>query len=316
MNANIRKKSAILLLLVILLPLFSCASGGVQSEIRDENHYGGTGSSEGEKSPESIFDNMQNGADISERKIIKTVTLMLETKEFDSGIDMISRFAAENNGYIESSNVSGSSYGQSARQGARNATYRIRIPVDALETYISGIGENFNITSKKEDAEDISDTYYDIEARLNSLRTQEERLLDMLEKASTLEYMLELEDKLASVRYNIESLTASMRRYDNLVAYSTINITLREVIDYTSTADPKTFPQRMGVAFVESWRGFIIALGDFAVGLAYALPLLITLALILLIITLIVKGILNKRDKKLRDAYISQKADNNLDKKE
>ncbi|MBQ6580296.1 MAG: DUF4349 domain-containing protein, partial [Oscillospiraceae bacterium] len=73
----------------------------------------------------------------------------------------------------------------------------IRIPSSAMEVYIASVESIVNITSKSENARDISSSYYDIQARLESLKVQEERLLEMLKQSKDLEYLLKLEDKLS-----------------------------------------------------------------------------------------------------------------------
>ena len=57
---------------------------------------------------------------------------------------------------------------------------------------------------------------------MESLSLQEERLLDILEKAEKLTDVLELEQELADVRYQIETLTTTLNRYDQLISYSTV----------------------------------------------------------------------------------------------
>lgn len=300
-----RKTLALLLLLVLVAAfLIACSSnkGSHYVPIDDSNDYD-SGASNDEKP--GADPPVNNSGDVSDRKIVKTVTLSLETKKFDEAVRLIEQFVTDNNGYIESSNIAGSSYTQS-RAGARTAAYVIRVPVDALDNYVDAVGENFNVTEKKESAQDISDTYYDTESRLNAYMLQEERLLDMLQKATTLDYILQLEDKLASVRYNIESLTAKIRRYDNLVAYSTVNITLKEVMDYTLTEQPKTFFERWGTAFTEGWHSFAVATGEFVIGLTYALPVLLVLAAACVVLVLVVRAVNKRRQRKWETLLNSQ----------
>lgn len=298
-------KSLALILLIVLLTssIFACSAQNKGSQNYDLS----------DKANEYISSENENGAPIdsskidSNEKIIKTVTLSLETKKFDDAVKLLDQFILENDGYVASSNISGSSYSQSTYSNARTATFTIRIPAESLDVYIGSVSSNFNVVDKKENAQNISDTYYDTEARLNSYKLQEERLLDMLSKSSTLDYMIQLESRLADVRYNIESLTATIRRYDNLVSYSTVNITLREVLDYTNTEPPQTFFDRMGVAFTEGWKGFAVAMGDFLVGVTYALPVLTILAILVVAITLIVRKTSISRRQKHDELYNNTK---------
>ena len=72
--------------------------------------------------------------------------------------------------------------------------------------------------------------------RLETYAIEEERLLSMLEKATTVEEMIQLESRLSDIRYQIESLESRLRNWQNQVDYSTITIYLREVEELSDTA--------------------------------------------------------------------------------
>ena len=121
---------------------------------------------------------------------------------------------------------------------------------------MSGAGELGNVLSLNRRQEEITEAYYDTEARLTALKTQEERLLAIMEKAETLDDIIRLEDALSDVRYQIESLSGTMRRYDNLVEMATVEVSLREVESTTSVSGtPRTLGERIGQQFSESLRG-------------------------------------------------------------
>ncbi len=234
---------------------------------------------------------------LSGRKIIKTVNIVSETKELDNALARIEGEVAALGGYIQSSNTYGKSY---EKYSNRRANYTLRIPAESLSTFMSNIGGYVNITSKTEKVDDITDTYTDIEARLEALKTQETRLIELLAKAEKLEDIITLEERISYVRYEIESYEARIRNYNTLIAFSTVNIELAEVIDYTPEPikDP-TFGDRIGEAFRESWKDFAEGCKDFSVGLVYALPTLLVLAVIALVIVFIIVGIA-KRSRKNR----------------
>jgi hypothetical protein len=144
---------------------------------------------------------------------------------------------------------------------------------------LSGAGELGNVLSLNRRQEEITEAYYDTEARLTALKTQEERLLAIMEKAETLDDIIRLEDALSDVRYQIESLSGTMRRYDNLVEMATVEVSLREVESTTSVSGtPRTLGERIGQQFSESLRG----LGRFCEGvlvfLIGNLPVLLVIA--------------------------------------
>lgn len=238
------------------------------------------------------------------RKIIKTVNVVSETKELDTAIASIESTVASLGGYVQSSNTYGKSYESYSN---RRANYTLRIPAENLDAFMSTIGELLNVTSKTEKVDDITDTYTDIQARLTTLKTEETRLLELLAKAEKLADIITLEERISNVRYEIESYEARIRNYDTLIAFSTVNIEIAEVIDYTPEPikDP-TFGERIGKAFSESWNEFAENSKDFAVGFVYALPTLLVLAAIAICIVLVVVFAV-KRTKKYNIAPTENK---------
>lgn len=144
----------------------------------------------------------------ADRKMIKTMRISAETKSFDEAAASIETLTAELGGYVEASSRSGGTMRNSSSVVARSASYTLRIPVERLDEFRAGIGGEINIVSESSQIDDITDSYFDVETRLETLKVQEERLLAMLETADELQYMLTLEARLSEVRYEIESYTA------------------------------------------------------------------------------------------------------------
>ncbi len=186
------------------------------------------------------------------RKLIKNVELRMETTEFDASIGKIEASAGKFGGYVEGSSISGVSV-QEDSSSARSASYTIRIPSNKLDDYLKEAGTIGNIVSKQIMTEDVTSQYFDTEARLKSLKMQEERLLELLKQTGSLKDVIEIEKELAAVRYEIEGLTTTLKRYDSLVDYSTIRIELIEVQSLTQNAS--TLGERIGATFKKSVTG-------------------------------------------------------------
>ncbi len=164
--------------------------------------------------------------DMGNRKLIKNITMNVETKNFDSFINNLVESTEKNGWYIEKSEARGNSYNSLEN---RFATYVIRIPVDKLESFKGTIKNNGNILSSSEEIEDITMSYIDTESRISALKTEQESLLKLLEKAESLKDVFEIQSRLTEVRYELESFERQLRSYDNLVDYSTINLYIEEV---------------------------------------------------------------------------------------
>ncbi len=307
MKKNISVRILVLLLAVVLCTGFiaSCSSQNkTSSDMSAPEYSGNENRPETGSSGDSYYDNgssekpsppkESSGQITDTRKIIKTINLELETKAFNDAVALITSSAAANGGYIEYSYISGDSL--QSNKIERKAVFTIRVPASVLDSYVNGLGGSFNVLSKTENSSDITDTYYDAEARLKSLQTQEERLLSMLEGATELQYMLQLEQTLADVRYQIESYYSTIKRYDSQVSLSTVSINLYEVIEYQEIVEkPKTYGERLVLAVKESWENFVEGWKDFSVELVYSIPTLIVLAVFIFVAVLIIKKVTNKK---------------------
>lgn len=227
-----------------------------------------------------------------ERKIIKNADLSLETMEYDGAYGLISEITAGFGGYIESSSIEGESLYNQQRgyKSDRWAQFTVRVPAEQLYNYIDALAEDFNITHKSESANDISDQYYDTAARLSNLQVQEKRLLELMEQAGQLADLLEIERELANVRYEIETLTASLKRMDSKVSYSTVNISLQEVFEYQEkVTPPRTFADRIKDAFEGSADNFLDFCEELLIALIYAAPILLFFAVIILAVIFVIR---------------------------
>ncbi|WP_051545527.1 DUF4349 domain-containing protein [Butyrivibrio sp. MC2021] len=227
------------------------------------------------------------------RKLITTINIEAETEDFDKARSQVENKVGELGGYIESSRV----YNDS-----KSANYTIRIPASKADSFIELVEGNNNITSKSVDVEDITLSYADTESRKKALRTEEERLLKILESAETVEDLITVESRLSDVRYQIESIESQLRTYDNKVDYTTVFLYLEQVEKFTPVEKKGAFA-RMGEGFVDS----LVAVKNFFVELfvliVIHIPQLVIFAAFVTVIVLIVKKVDKKNKEKKAAAY-------------
>ncbi len=208
-------------------------SNGWMDEAADygalEEPAGDPGDTEAERTAASVRGNA---------KLILTADLMIETKTFELSCADIEAMAVSVGGYIESSGVFGET-------GNRRATYTLRVPQEQFETVFQRIGETCHVVSSNRWSEDVTEQYTDTETRLATLRTKHERLLALLDKAAELEDIISLENALADCEYEIDTLTGELRRYDNLVGFSAINITIEETQSLTAMSNEPGFMSQL-----------------------------------------------------------------------
>lgn len=184
------------------------------------------------------------------RKLIRTFDIQIQTKEFDDVIAGIQKKVQELGGYIEQSSIdSGSSY--YGNQYNRYSYMTVRIPSDKLDGFVQNVKDTANVTNISEATDDITLKYVDVESRKVALETERDRLLELLEKAETVEDIITIEGRLSEVRYQLESYASTLRTYDNQVDYSTVHINISEV-DRETKVEPKTFWEEVTEEFGDS----------------------------------------------------------------
>lgn len=236
------------------------------------------------------------------RKIIRHLSLRMETQEFESALASLRRIVSGAGGYIEQENVMGRSVRQKKEEQPRSAYIMARIPSEKLDGAAAELSDLCNVTERQESTEDVTETYFDAQAHLKSLEIQEERLLAILEKSEKLEDVVSLEQALTKVRYEIESITASLRHMDSQVNYSYLEINLDEVVEYTEARQtPKSFGEELSLAATDSGERLVNAFKGLTLFLVSGGPVLVIWLLILWVILRCLRRFLRRRGISLKE---------------
>lgn len=238
------------------------------------------------------------------RKLIKTVRMTVETVNFMEMIDSVEKKVTEFGGYISDAyTYNGSNYGNGKVN--RYAEITLRIPENCLDDFVEKVGDSCNVVEKTTTTEDVTLDYVDTQGKKNMYLAEEKSLLALLEQAERLEDITFLTTRLSEVRYNIENMESTLRTYDNLVDYATVHLSIDEVTVLTEIEEvEKGFWQNLGERFMNSLEN----IGLFFIGLfetiVIASPYFILLALIIgmfiLAIKIFIAIIKKKQSNKLK----------------
>lgn len=233
------------------------------------------------------------------RKLIKTVNLSVETAEYDSLVELLYQKVEALGGYTEYFSTSGT---ETNRCGSMTA----RIPRQNLDAFLETVEGKSNVTYRQENVEDVTLSYVDLESRKRMLQKEQERLLELLDQAETIEDIIQLESRLTEVQYQLESMESQLRTYDNLIDYSTVYLDIREVMRYTPQ-EPTGVWDRICTGFSENlyvvWDGMV----DFVIGLIIHIPNIVIFLVVAGIFALIVRAALRRHKKakeKQRQVYM------------
>ena len=290
---KVRKWLCILLSLLLVLALVGC---GAQSMATDDGYVDFSKGEAPEMGNSSGLygDGYDSPApQTGNRKWIVTVYLDAETEDMDVLLSQLEERIASAEGYVEDQNIhNGSAY--SGHRRYRSANLTVRIPADRVDEFITQMEDISNIVSSNTNREDVTLQYADVEGRLNALRAEEARLLELMAQADTMSDLLEIEGRLTDVRYQLESAASQLKLYDNQVDYATIYLSVSEVQEYTPVEE-KTVWQRIGEGFMDSLEGLWTILVELFVFLLAGSPYLVVIAGIVVLIVFLVKKRRNKK---------------------
>ena len=243
--------------------------------------------------PEVDVIKQEPATDFAHRKLIKNANLSVETEEFDVLIAGIEERVKGLGGYMEHYHIGTHSYGGTNN---RSGSITIRIPSHNYDFLVKEMSMISNVLSRDESVQDVTLQYVDLESHKKVLNTEHDRLLEFLARAETIEDIIILEQRLSSVRYQMERMESQLRTYDNLVAYSTIYLNISEVKQLTPIVEQTTW-EKISTGFSKSLSNVAKGFTNFFVGLLIFLPYLVVWALIIAVFLLVIKVVFNIKKK-------------------
>jgi hypothetical protein len=179
------------------------------------------------------------------RMIIKNAELRLQVTDTDAAIDRVTQIAADTFGYI----LTARSWYQA---DFKYATITIGVPVDEFENAVRRLRAlAVKVLDENASGTDVTDQFVDLESKLRNLEATEARIRSFLDKATSVEEALRVNQELAEITAQIEQIKGQMNYLRDRAAYSTITIHLEpEVPTPTPTPTPTVTPTPTPVA----WR--------------------------------------------------------------
>lgn len=247
-------------------------------------------------SDNSISNNEQTTGDnnLTDRKVTKNGELRLLVSDAEKIAEQINQTTISLGGFIQNQNI------REIKDNTKSGTITVKVPAEKFDEAINtfktlGIKvENITINAK-----DVTDQYIDLEAQLKNLKAEEERYLEVLNKAYSVEDILKVSQYLSRVRGQIERLQGQLIYLDRQIEMSTITVYL------TAEAEVEVFGLRWRPLYEikKSFQNLLQGLQTYVnivIGFIFFLPvLLIWLLSIGFILWLLVKLIkwLNRKNK-------------------
>jgi primosomal protein N'' len=235
--------------------------------------------------PQDLNKQGQSGEvkDVTKRMIIKIGTLNIEVEKFDETARQVTEITKKLNGFVSNS------YSTLNANGKKQGTMVLKVPADKYDALVSEVSLLGKVMLQNINANDITEEYIDLDARLKTQKELEQRLLKLLtEKTARLTDVVEVEQKLASVRQIIESLDGRMRYLRSQSDFSTLTLSIYEP-SLLITSSGGGFFYEINQGFKKGLEGFTEVLSGIITVIIALLPIAILILIVLYVIVKIIK---------------------------
>jgi hypothetical protein len=165
------------------------------------------------------------------RKIIYDAQVDLVVESVEPASRKVMTLVQQAGGYVAEQTTLGSP------GSVRSLQLRVRVPVDRFDSVVESITALGELERNNRTSQDVTEQYYDLEARIKNKRVEEQTLNKILqERSGKLEDVLKIEIELSRVRGEIEQFEGKIRVLENLASLATLTLGIREREKYAPPA--------------------------------------------------------------------------------
>lgn len=288
--------------------------------VETEKEYGSAGLTA--SGSNSSMGNSGSNEMLTGDKLVYTCDLTLQTLDYDACVEAIKNNINTYKGIIESETENDNAhrwyYEDYVKTGGTRYLYlTIRIPSEKYYEFLETLEGNGKIISKSSYVENISRQYYETGAMIESLEIQQDRLLEMMAQAYSIEDMITIEARLSEVQYQLSLYKNRLSSMDADVEYSTITIRVEEVMEYVQeepVVKTNTFGDRLWNTLVETWESFLEMLEFLLFFAIRMIPVAVILGVVVLITLFIIRCSKKKKARKMQNMQSFPDMQNTQDK--
>jgi hypothetical protein len=237
-------------------------SDGAASPLADRSAAVGVSATAGPGMPSATAVSQMTA---SSSMIVRTGFAGIEVDSLDTAIARVRLLALRVGGFVANTTVQG------GRDQARTASLEVKIPSERFDDALTALSPIGKVESVNVNAEDVSEEYVDIAARVENAHRLEARIIQLLaNRTGKLQDVLSVEHELARVREEIERYEGRMRFLKTRAAMSTLTIAVHE---HAPIILPVAGDGPIVVAFRDAWRSFVGLVATFIASLGVLIPL-------------------------------------------
>jgi len=225
----------------------------------------------------------------AQRLVIRNADLTLVVQDPAARAHEIAMLAEGTGGFVVSSNVYQSTFGQDVR--ATQADITVRVPADALDRVLEQIKTGaVEVRSENISGQDVTQEYTDLQAQLRNLEAAESELREIMASLTKAEDVLRVFDDLRQVRQEIEVIKGRIQYFEQSARLSAVSVSLLPDVVSQPIKIGRWQPQGTAKSAVEALVNVLRFLADAAIVIIILiLPVLILLSLPFLAIRWIIR---------------------------
>ncbi len=266
---------------------------------------------DGESGSGSLNEEVGTGAEdaggseraINREMLVYTCNMQVDVLDFDKAVKAFKTSLLDAGGFVERENFSDSAnaydyYVKDASEKHLEYNATVRIPSSKYEGFTNEVSDLGDLRSKEASVDNLSIEYSDLETQKAIYQARYDRYMKMLTETQNESYALELEKQLTEVEVELARINNRMNAIETDVAYSYVNIRIREVKKYEEKLDGElNFFQRVGKWFKQSFKVFQNVFNVLVFLLIMVLPYLIMVGVVAAIVLYFVKRSKKKKQK-------------------
>ena len=205
--------------------------------------------------------------DVASRLIVRTGQASIEVDSLETSMAELRRIVQRAGGFVADASI------QSGRNQIRSATLELKVPAPRFDDLTEGLKPLGRLQFVNVGAEDVSEEFVDLTARVTNARRMEERLMDILKtRTGKLQEVLSVEREIARVREEIERMEGRVRFLKTNAQLSTLSVNLYEPPPLVASHPGRSV---IGEAFKTAWRNFVGVVAGVIASLGFVVPVAI-----------------------------------------
>jgi hypothetical protein len=209
-----------------------------------------------------LLDRGATGAILSElSRVIRTAELglVIQPNSFNDRFAQVIDVATDNHGFVATS---------TSRE--RSGTVTMRVPADNFTQTLQDLRALGDVEVQTIQGRDVTAEYVDLRARIRIAKARRQVLLRLMDRATSIEQTIRVQNALDEAQLQIEGLQGQLRFLDNRTSLATIQVHLREEgVEIAVQIDTPSIPN----ALERAGAGFVGVIAAIIIGIGYLVPL-------------------------------------------